>query len=149
MDAAQLSDCAKRARQAWTRVEDAVGLSIEEPSATRIDPSEGQGLLASAMRIVRATHALRIGAERRATVAPFDELEALGVGLVQAFETLAHFISGASPDPMPNLRGLYRAAERPLAQTDALPPVALHFDELVNAIDTAAHVAGLTTPIPA
>lgn len=136
----------KSTRLAWANSEAAVDRSIQEPAATRIDPSQGRGLLAAAQRIVRATQGLWIDAERGATVTPFAALEELSTGLLAGLDNLANAFAGRPTTPMPDLRALFRAVELALAQMDVAPSLGLHLDELVNAIDTAAHLVGLMTP---
>jgi uncharacterized membrane protein YgaE (UPF0421/DUF939 family) len=148
-DAAQLSAYAVAARQAWGRAVDAVGMSIAEPGTSHLHPDEGQALLACAMRIVRAIHALRIGAERGTTVTAFAEFEALGDAMVTALGTVSKYLSSGSVQTMPNLRQLYRITERPLHDIAAPAALAINLDELVNAINTAAHLVGLDQPVNA
>jgi hypothetical protein len=137
---------AKSTRLAWANSEAAVDRSIQEPAATRIDPSQGRGLLAAAQRIVRATQGLWIDAERGATLAPFAALNDLSAGLLIGLDNLANGFAGRPTTPMPDLRALYGIVELALAATDAAPSIGLHLDELVNAIDTAAHLVGLMSP---
>ena len=142
----QVTARAKSTRLAWANSEAAVDRSIQEPATTRIDPSQGRGLLAAAQRIVRATQGLWIDAERGATIAPFAALDDLSAGLLSGLDNLANDFSGRPTTPMPDLRALFRAVELAIAQMDVAPSIGLHLDELVNAIDTAAHLVGLMTP---
>jgi uncharacterized membrane protein YccC len=137
---------AKSTRLAWANSEAAVDRSIQEPAATRIDPSQGRGLLAAAQRIVRATQGLWIDAERGATLAPFAAMDDLSAGLLNGLDILANAFAGRPASPMPDLRALFRAVDPALTQMDVAPSVGLHLDELVNAIDTAAHLVGLLAP---
>ncbi|MGC1420078.1 MAG: FUSC family protein [Acidimicrobiales bacterium] len=147
VDAATLETTSKSARLAWANSEAAVDRSIQEPAATRLDPSQSRGQLAAAQRIVRATQALWIDAERGAMVDDFLELDELSHGLLAGLDDLARAFSGDPIAPVPGLRKLYRQVEQPLRDRDAAPSIALHLDELVNAIDTAAHLAGLELPV--
>jgi hypothetical protein len=124
-------------------------MSIAEPGTSHLHPDEGQALLACAMRIVRAIHALRIGAERGTTVTAFAEFEALGDAMVTALGTVSKYLSSGSVQTMPNLRQLYRITERPLHDIAAPAALAINLDELVNAINTAAHLVGLDQPVNA
>ena len=143
----EVSQCSRSVRMAWAKAEAAVGRSVEEPAATRIDPSEGRSLLATTMRILRAIHAMRIEAERGATVPAFDELETLTAACLDSLEGLGHWFSSETLAPLTSLRPLYRAAEKALIAADAPASIASHFDELVNAINTATHLAGMTSPV--
>jgi uncharacterized membrane protein YccC len=142
-----VSACSKSTRLAWSNTEAAVERSMQEPAATRIDPSHGRGLLAAAQRIVRATQALWIDGERGATVVPFVELNELTTGLLRGLDELSGAFAGRPLEGMPELRKLYRGAERPLVDLGVAPSVGIHLDELVNAIDTAAHLVSATARI--
>ena len=143
VDPAAVIQWSRASRVAFAASEAAVGRSVVEPSATRINPTEGRGLLAAAMRILRATHALRIDAERGATVAAFGELSELLSACVDALVRLGDFFDARAYDAPVDLRALFDALEPALAQRGAPASVALHLDELVNAINTAAHLAGV------
>lgn len=147
VEAKRVLACSKATRLAWANTEAAVDRSIQEPAATRIDPSQGRGLLAAAQRIVRATQALWIDGERGATVHPFVELNDLTVGLLEGLDRLTNAFSAKPVGSMPQLRRLYRAVEQPLVDQGAPLSIGLHLDELVNAIDTAAMLTGLVEPL--
>jgi uncharacterized membrane protein YccC len=147
VEANRVPACSKATRLAWAHTEAAVDRSIQEPAATRIDPSQGRGLLAAAQRIVRATQALWIDGERGATVHPFVELDDLTVGLLEGLDSLTNAFSAKPVGSMPQLRRLYRAVEQPLVDQSAPLSIGLHLDELVNAIDTAAMLTGLVEPL--
>lgn len=135
--------CSRSVRMAWAKAEAAVGRSVEEPAATHMDPSEGRSLLATTMRILRATHALRIEAERGAVVESFTELEVLTSACIHALDDVGQWIgSQRRVQPVP-LRPLYRTAEKILVERGSPASIATHLDELVNAINTASHVAGM------
>ena len=140
---ALISSRSRANRLAWAKAEAAVGRSIQEPSSTRIDPSEGRGLLAAALRIARASHALRIEAEHGTTISAFDELDALRAGLLEALAALADRLGDRPPRPLPELRPLYRAMEQSVGEVVMARSIELHLDELVNATNTATYLAGL------
>jgi uncharacterized membrane protein YccC len=139
----RVADCSKKVRLAWAKAEAAVGRSIEEPAATRIDPSEGRGLMSVTMRILRAIHAMRIEAERGVTVEAFGELDALFDRSLQSLERLSHWFVSTPHSEVDDLRPLYKMAEKMLAEREAPTTIAAHLDELVNAINTANHLSGL------
>ena len=141
---ADVAQCSRRVRMAWAKAEAAVGRSVEEPAATRIDPSEGRSLLATTMRILRAIHAMRIDAERGATTAAFDELDELARGCLNSLEELSDWFAAQSHAPVGPLRPLYRSAEKGLVEAGASVSIATHLDELVNAINTATQLSGIT-----
>ena len=134
----------RNVRLAWAGDEAAVGRSVEEPTATRVDPSEGRGQLAAALRILRATHALRIEAERGARVPTLAPVSLLSSGCVNALERLRRWYSDEPYGEVAELRSLFVDAQEALRSRDAPASIALHFDELVNAINTATHLAGLS-----
>lgn len=143
VEPARVSAASRVARLAWAKAETAVGRSIQEPAFTRIDPSEGRGLLAVALRIVRALHALRIEAKRGATLPAFGELDALGTGYLVALDAVADLLATRPASPAPELRPLYRATEARLLELSAPSSIGAHLDELVNSINTALHLVGL------
>ncbi len=146
-EGSRMMDCSKATRLAWANTEAAVDRSIQEPAATRVDPSQSRGLLAAAQRIVRATQALWIDAERGATLTPFGEFDALVAGLLEGLDNLTRSFSDGAAVQMPQLRRLYLAVEQPLVVHGAASSISLHLDELVNAVDTAAHLVGLSAPV--
>ena len=127
-------------RLAWAEAESAVGRSVEEPRSTRIDPSEGRGLLAVTLRILRVSHALRTEAERGVTAPPSLEFEALAHACRARLRQLSEGFDVAQHREWSGLRSSYEAAARALAHVGAPDSIALHLDELVNAINTAAHL---------
>jgi len=139
----RIAHCSKVVRVAWGKAEAAVGRSIEEPSATRIDPSEGRGLMSATMRILRVTHAMRIDAERGVTIEVLGEYEALMASCLDALQRLSQWFAGATPLPVDDLRSKYRSTERQLNDQGAPASIALNLDELVNAINTTQHLAGM------
>lgn len=143
----QVAHYSKVVRVAWGKAEAAVGRSIEEPTATRIDPSEGRGLMAATMRILRVTHAMRIEAERGVTIGVLDQYDTLMATCLDALERLSQWFTGATPAPIDDLRPKYRSAKRQLTEQGAPASIALHLDELVNAINTAQHLAGMQLPV--
>ncbi len=145
VDAATIMESSRRARVAWARAEAAVGRSIEEPNATRIDPTQGRGLLAVALRILRASHALRIEAERGARVGPDEAMLELAHEYRVAIARLAAQLDNGATGPPSDLRRRYVNAKRYLDANGVAPTIASHLDELVNAINTGAHLTGLPT----
>ena len=139
-DHAAVVSASRAARVAWGRAEAAVGRSVIEPRSTRLAPAEGQGLLAAALRLLRATHALRIDAERGATAAASRELtdlvDAIGASLLRLSELLTSEETNAGID----LRTLYVAAETSLVAAQAPASIAVHLDEMMNATNTARHL---------
>lgn len=136
-----LATASRAARVAWGRAEAAVGRSVEEPSSSRFAPASGWALLAVTLRILRATHELRLGAERGETVPACAGLEALASGLGETLARLAAPVAGQSPPPPPALRTLYDEAAGHLAARGGVAGLTSHLDELVDAINAATRIA--------
>ncbi len=136
-----LASASRAARVAWGRAEAAVGRSVEEPSSTRFAPASGRALLAVTLRILRATHELRLGAERGETAPACPGLEALAGGLDAALARLAARVAGQSPPPAPALRALYDEAAANLTARGGSAGLTSHLDELVDAVNAATRIA--------
>jgi len=124
-------------RMAWIRAESAVGRAVAEPGFDRTGLSDVRGQLATTMRILRALHAIRIEAERGSTVEPSRELDQLIHGCADALRSLYEDNQDSLKVPTPSLRSLYRSAEVALLGDPQSGVLAIHLDELVNAINTA------------
>ncbi len=146
VDAAHVTNLSRTTRVAWATTEAAVGRSIQEPRSTRVDPAEGRGLLAAAMRIVRAQHALRIEAARGASTVSSPALDALGTGLSDDLASISDHFRQGSPPSDSHLRNLFTAAADDLSARSAPPSIATHLDELVNAVNTARVLISQSTP---
>ncbi|MGH9019545.1 MAG: FUSC family protein [Acidimicrobiales bacterium] len=130
--AVDVAERSRAARVAFGHAEEAVGRGMEEPSATRVDAESGRGLLAAAMRVLRATHALRGDVEHGVELSATPELATLTNAIaarLRSLETAA--ASGV------DLRALQSVARDATALPD---DVSGHLDELVNATNTAAHL---------
>ncbi len=127
---ASTSDLSRAARVAYGRAEGAIGRAVEEPARTRADEATARGVLAAAMRVLRALHALRAESAHGDSLpesASLAELNgALGAALTRLSGSGAHW---------PDLRALYADAVAPVEGGHAR--LCGHLDELVNALDTA------------
>ena len=141
-----ISSRSRANRRAWGQAEAAVGRSIQEPASTAIDVSEARGLLAAALRIVRASHALRIDATHGATVTSSREFELLRDGLLRALDAVSAHLAQSPVGATPKLRALYRGAEQSGGAAHVPRSVQLHLDELVNATNTAMYLTALVGP---
>ncbi len=135
----------KAARLAWSNAEGAIGRSVSEPRTTTAEASRDRSLLAAALRILRATHALRVEAESGTTAASDEQVGSLAAELEAALTALAAAEAGQTASVDPELRASYNEAADRLSAAGAPETIGLHLDELVNAIDTAAFVAGAQT----
>jgi hypothetical protein len=89
---------------------------------------------------------LRIEAERGATISTLASVNSLSSSCVDSLERLGRWFSDQPFGPVNELRPLFLDAEQALAANNAPPSISLHFDEIVNALNTATHLAGLATP---
>ncbi len=141
MEPAHVTRLSRSLRMSWVRAESAVARSIDEPAYARVDVSQGRGLLAATMRILRALHALRIESEQGFSVAAFDELDNLRKSCVATLEQLAtHFEDATFHADAIALRPLYKSVTDTLVRTNAPISLNVHLDELVNAINTATEL---------
>ena len=134
-----VSGASRAAHFRYADAEASVGRALEEPGATRSDPAVENAVLTSGLRVLRATHALRFESERGVRVSPTPEWMQLRRVLVETMVALANPEASERPavSPVP------RTAFRELAATSLFDPVAslgAHLDEVVNALDTAAHL---------
>ncbi|HSN02217.1 MAG TPA: FUSC family protein [Acidimicrobiales bacterium] len=136
----EVTTASREARVAWGRAEAAVGRSVIEPRSTRLAPTEGQGLLAAALRLLRATHALRIDAERGATTPMSSDLAQLTSAIGASLQRLSDLLASEDASAGIDLRSLYVAAEASLVAAGAPESIAVHLDEMVNATNTARHL---------
>ena len=149
LERADVAPVARDARIAWSRAEAAVGRAIQEPRADQRALRRDQGLLAAALRIVRAGHALRTEAQRGAVAPSSPELVALADALDRQLAAVAECLAGQLPsDALAPLRPLFQAAADEILAGGGPESIALHLDELVDAANTAAHLLSLL-PEPA
>jgi uncharacterized membrane protein YccC len=132
-------EASRRARVAWATAESAVGRSVQEPASTRLDPREGRSLLVVAMRILRATHALRLDVDTAGPMESTPEVEALLVHLEVHVRSLGAAVGGEPTHSGAKLREDYLAAE-PLLEAASREGMLAHLDELVNAVNTGAEL---------
>lgn len=139
-DVAAIAASSRRAHFRFADAEAAVARSLGEPSATRGDAQVERGLLTSGLRILRATHALRFAAERGERVVATAALEELRRVLVRSLETLGEARPRPSSD---DPRAVYRLATATLGGDPAAASLASNLDEIVNAVNTGAHLMSL------
>ncbi len=141
-DPVLIAATSRNAHFRFATAETAVARSLEEPSATRGDPQVERGLLMSGLRILRATHAMRFEADRGARVAATPALEELRATLGRSLRCLG---DNRPLDLSPSPRDAYRQASVDLTREGAPASLASNLDEIVNAINTGAH---LMTSVP-
>jgi len=140
-DASAISSSSRSAHFRFASAEAAVARSLEEPSATRGDPEVERGLLMVGLRILRATHAMRFEADRGARVVATPALQELRATLVRSLDRLGE---DRPLDLDTSPRSAYRQADVELSGDNAPASLASNLDEVVNAINTGAHLMSPT-----
>jgi hypothetical protein len=139
---ATLLSLGRDARLAYGDAQAAVGRSLAEPATRQIDPVVSQGVLVGLRRLIRAAHGLRAEVARTPTLAAVADLAptvARACGQVE--DGLAH---GLALQHLPPLRAAYLELTD---GTEPVPlPVAIHLDELIDAIDTVGQLMGAGDP---
>jgi uncharacterized membrane protein YccC len=138
-----VSASSRTAHLRFALAEAAVGRSLAEPAATRGDPQIQKGLLSCALRIIRATHALRFEVDRGATMTPSLAIDELRRAVVTALDHLGEDRSTQHADAARRALG---AANGDLTYDGVPASISLTLDELVNAVTTAAHLIASQSP---
>ena len=134
----------RTARLAYADAQSAVGRSLAEPRARRIDSEVSRGILAALRRLIRAAHSLRTEMVEGADIhgiehfadAVDDSLSTVEDGMADAMRVVR----------LPPLRSIFHQIDRAGAGTSVPLPVLIQLDELVNAIDTVAQLMGAPDP---
>ena len=144
---AVVSDSARSTRLAWASADAAVGRATLEPKVTASVVVLDRGLLAAALRIIRACHALRLDAEGGNRAVANEGLthllDAIGADLAQVASNLR---GTPVPRQEPELREAFQLAFAALEESRAPRSIALHLDELVNAVNTARYLLNPAAP---
>ena len=125
----------RAAHFAYSRAEVSIGRSLDEPSATRLDPSHSRSVLVTSLRLLRALHSLRLG-ERPAALA--DHHDAVSHFRDQLRDAL-------SPTPRGDrhaVRRAFVAIEQAWPTDPSSDPFVLTLDEIANTVDTLRSLAG-------
>jgi uncharacterized membrane protein YccC len=131
-------DSARATRLSWAAADAAVGAVTLEPKVSASVVVVDRGLLAAALRIIRACHALRLDAERGNCAAENEALAGLFETLGAELSQVATNLRGqATPRGEVKLREAFQAVSTELEQAGAPRSISLHLDELVNAVNTA------------
>jgi uncharacterized membrane protein YccC len=147
----QMRPLGRRARLARTTAESTVARSLSEPATRRIDAEQSQGLLAAMRRLVQAGHVLRLEVQDDRPRGPLPGLEPLAADL-DAVLTRAEGPLRARPDEadpvaaggeLPDLRGRYLAFARAAPDDLHSEGVLDELDEIVDAANSLAVLAGL------
>jgi uncharacterized membrane protein YccC len=137
----QLRTLARQARIAFADADAVVALARSEPQHGG-GTAATSATLSALRRVAWGVHVLRLDAAALPAGRALPQLAQLQAGLEQALSVLAAEFRGANHGSFPRLRRLHRelAREHPELLSQALSAA---FDELVDAIDTAAASVGL------
>ena len=145
---AEMRDLARRARVARTNAESAVAVSLSEPDTRRIDADQSQGALGAMRRLIQAAHVIRLDLQD-------DRAHPALPGLAPVRGDLATLMTriesdlrdrpfSSSPDaPLPDLRARYLAFEHAAGDDPEIQALLAELDEIVDAADSLAVIAGL------
>ena len=149
-DDQEMRPLSRRVRLTRTTTEANVARSLSEPETRRIDAEQSQGSLAAARRLVLAAHVLRLDAQEERGRRPLPALEPLAADL----DTLLGSVDAtlrAGPDErphapgLPDLRASFAALERAAPDDADSAAVLVELDEIVDAANGLAELAGLET----
>jgi len=139
-DPEELRRLGRLGRLAYIDAQSAVGRSLAEPPAKRIDPEVSQGILVALRRMIRAAHSLRTETVVPPTLAGIDRF---ADAVDRSFATVEDGLEGnMSVDALPPLRDMYHRIDRGSADAPAALPVLIQLDEMINAVDTVGQLMG-------
>jgi len=155
-DDSEIRVLSRDARIARTAAEATVARSLAEPATRQIDAQQSHGMLAAARRLVQAAHVLRLDAQEERDRRPVPALAPLATGVDELLATVdtavrdgANGDSSGTPAPaVPDLRARYDALERAAPHDADGEALLLDLDELVDAANGLAAVAGLESEDP-
>ena len=148
--ATEMRALARRTRLARTTAESTVARSLSEPSTRRIDANQSQGALGAMRRLVQTAHILRLDIEEERDRHALPGLAPLRTGMDELLGTVedtlrsrAHEQGDPAPGDPPDLRADYQAFERACADNREAKALLDELDEMVDAANGLAAVAGL------
>jgi uncharacterized membrane protein YccC len=150
---AEMRTLSRRVRLSRTTAESTVARSLSEPATRRIDAEQSQGSLAAMRRLVLAAHVLRLDAQEDHGRRPLPALEPLAADLDSLLRTVdAALRAGPEesmpPPALPDLRAKYDALERAAPDDPDSAAVLVELDEIVDAANGLAALAGLESVDP-
>ena len=132
LDASPAIEVAKASRAAhfaYSRAEVSIGRSLDEPAATRVDPSHSRSVLVTSLRLLRALHTLRLG--ERPGALP-DNVAAL-----RTFRDCVRDALSANPQlDRHAVRRAFVVIEQAWPNDASSDPFVLTLDEIANTVDT-------------
>jgi hypothetical protein len=147
LDGHEMRGLARDARRAKAEADEAILRSADEPEDRRFSQSRGRGILAALSRISLTAHALRSDIEDGRLGAPVPALDPFARDisdvLRQAGDQLVRPAARVAVGPRPSLRHRYEQLAAAIAGREGSGPLLTASDELVDAVDTLADLAGL------
>jgi len=139
---------ARRVRLARTRAEAIVARSQSEPATRRIDARQSQAALGSLRRLIQSVHVLRLDVQDDQPRRPCPEIGPLQSSLNELLQIVEDRLralpaESARADPLPDLRGHFWTARRAWGDGPEARALANELDEIVDAANGLAAVAGL------
>jgi uncharacterized membrane protein YccC len=139
---------ARRARLARTQAEAIVARSQSEPATRQIDARQSQAALGALRRLMQSAHVLRLEAQEDLPRRPHPEIGALQSALDEQLHQVEDHLRALPADglpagPLPDLRGCFRVAQRAWGDDPDTRALANELDEMVDAANGLAAVAGL------
>jgi len=146
----EMRSLSRRVRLTRTTTEANVARSLSEPATRRIDAEQSQGSLAAARRLVLAAHVLRLDAQEERGRRPLPALEPLAADLDRLLGTVDATLRVGPDGPtpasvLPDLRADYEQLERAAPKDPDSAAVLIELDEIVDAANGLAALAGLET----
>jgi hypothetical protein len=144
----ELRSLSRKVRLTRTATEASVARSLSEPETRRIDAEQSQGSLAAARRLMLAAHVLRLDAQEERDRRPLRAARPLAAGLDALLDTVDAALR-AGPDgtapgrSLPDLRASYDELQRTAPKDPDSAAVLLELDEIVDAANGLADLAGL------
>ena len=146
----EMRPLSRRVRLTRTTTEANVARSLSEPATRRINAEQSQGSLAAARRLVLAAHVLRLDAQEERGRRPLPALEPLAADLDRLLGTVDATLRVGPDGPtpaavLPDLRADYEQLERAAPKDPDSAAVLIEVDEIVDAANGLAALAGLET----
>jgi uncharacterized membrane protein YccC len=150
-DDGEIRFLSRQARVNRTAAEATVALSLSEPATRRIDAEQSQGMLAAMRRLIQAAHVLRLDAQEERKRRPVPALAPLATDLDELLASVDSTVrvgadeaeAGVPAQALPDLRASYDALERATPRDPESEALLLDLDEIVDAANGIASLAGL------
>jgi Fusaric acid resistance protein-like len=150
-DDGEIHTLSRRVRVSRTGAEATVARSLSEPATRRIDAEQSQGALAAMRRLVRAAHVLRLDAQDDHNHGAVPAIEPLATDLDTLLQDVDASFRAPPDEPLPvaalpDLRARYDALERAAPDDPDSAAMLTELDEIVDAANGLAALAGLEDP---